>query len=179
MSDRIEKSCSYIRLQGALYLLAFLTFSVGDGITSLWMMEQRGIMGEANPLARYLLINYGSSGFMILKLWFGLMVLFVPFLIQRKSFEPVYWMVNGYLLSFIIAGTLASILNMQAAMNRDISLAPGDVILIFLSSVLLLTQLGEEIDRRTSPKAGGYLDCARNDIMTALIYLIKIFSRQN
>lgn len=179
MSKNGGKACLYTRLQGMLYLLAFLTFSIGDAITSLWMIEQRGIMNEANPIVRYLILNYGSMAFMNIKIWFGLIVLFIPFLIQTKSNKPVYWMVNGYLVSFIIAGTLASMLNIQAAMNRDIFLSPGEVIIIFLISVLVLTEIGERIDRLTRPKAGSYLDCARKDIITALVFLIKLFSRQN
>ena len=178
ISEHGGTACSYTRLQGVLYLLAFLAFAIGDGITSLWMMEQKGIMGEANPFARYLIINYGPMGLMGMKIWFGFIVLFIPFLIQKKSYDPIYWMVNGYLVSFIIAGTLASILNIQSAMNRVVFLSPGEVIFIFLGSVLLLTNLGEGIDRRTRPEVGSYVECARNDIMTALVYLINIVSKE-
>ena len=178
ISEQGGKACSYTRLQGMLYLLAFLAFAIADGITGLWMMEQRGVMGEANPLVRYLIINYGSMSVMGMKLWFGFIVLFIPSLFQKKSHEPIYWMVNGYLVSFIIAGTLASILNIQAATNRVIFLSPSEVVFIFLSSVLILTHIGEGIDRRTRPEVGSYVECARNDIMTTLVYIINIVSKE-
>lgn len=178
MNDSTGHGCFYTRLQGALYFLAFLTFAIGDGITGLWMIEQKGVMGEANPLVRYLIINYGSIGVMGMKLWFGFIVLFIPHLIHRKSYESIYWMINGYLVSFIIAGTLASILNIQAGMNRVVFLSPSEVILIFLSSVLILTHLGEEIDRRTCCEVRSYVECARHDVMAALVYLISIFSKE-
>jgi len=50
-------SCWYNRLQGALFLLAFLTFGIGDAITSAQMVEQRGIMGEGNLIVRYMILN--------------------------------------------------------------------------------------------------------------------------
>ena len=179
MNDSTKKrACFYTHLQGALYFLAFLAFAIADGITGLWMIEQKGVMGEANPLVRYLIINYGSMSVMGMKLWFGFIVLFIPFLIQKRSYEPIYWMVNGYLVSFIIAGTLASILNIQSAMNRVVFLSPAEVIFIFLSSVLILTHLGEGIDRRTRPEVGDYVECARNDIMTALVYIVNIVSKE-
>lgn len=171
-----QGSCSlwYTRAQGALFILAFLTFGVGDGLTSLWMMEQRGFMSEANPIARDTINNFGASGFIGVKIWFTTVVLFIPFMIQQRSHKPVYWMITGYLVSYIVAGTLAIILNIRAAMYESVFLSPQQVIFLFLSSVLLLTQVGEEIDRRTTPKKICYLDCAVRDAITALAIISDI-----
>lgn len=171
--EKEPRSCWYTRLQGALYLLAFLTFGIGDTITSVWMIGQRGIMGEANPLLRYIIIHSGISGYVGLKIVVTIVILSVPFVIQTRSHQAFYWMINGYLVSFAVAGTLASILNIKAARNEVIFLSPGYVVFLFLSSVLVLTYIGEEIDRRTNPKIRGYIDCAVYDIMSFIALLIR------
>ncbi len=178
MSEEGSYSLWYTRAQGALFILAFLAFGIGDGLTSLWMMEHRGVMGEANPIARDIITNFGASGFMGLKIWFTTVVLFIPFMIQQRSHKPVYWMITGYLVSFIVAGTLAIILNIRAAMNESVFLSPEQVIFLFLSSVLVLTQIGEEIDRRTPPKKICYLDCAVRDAISALAIISDITSKK-
>lgn len=158
-------SCWHNRLQGALFLSAFLTWGLGDALTSLWMIEHRGITGEANLIAQYIIINYGASSFIAMKIWFTTIVLFfVPFLMQKRSQEPVYWMINGYYLSFFIAGALAMILNIQAAQNEALLLQPELVIFLFLSSIFILTSIGEEIDKRTNPRIRSYFDCFLYDI---------------
>lgn len=175
-----QESCSlwYTRTQGALFLLAFLTFGVGDGLTSLWMIEQRGVMSEANPIARDIINNFGASGFIGVKIWFTTVLLFIPFMIQQRSHKPVYWMITGYLVSYIVAGTLAIILNIRAAMYESVFLSPEQVIFLFLSSVLMLTQVGEEIDRRTTPKKICYIDCAVSDAISALSVISDITSKK-
>ncbi|MCZ7400483.1 MAG: hypothetical protein O8C62_12575, partial [Candidatus Methanoperedens sp.] len=120
------------RLQGALFLSAFLAWGLGDALTSLWMIEHRGITGEANLIAQYIIINYGASSFIAMKIWFTTIVLFfIPFLMQKRSQDPIYWMINGYYLSFFIAGALAMILNIQAAQNEALLLSPEQVIFLF------------------------------------------------
>lgn len=158
-------SCWHNKLQGALFLLAFLTWGLGDALTSLWMIEHRGITGEANLVARYIITNYSASSFVAIKIWFTTIALFfIPFLIQKRSQEPVYWMINGYFLSFFIAGALAMILNIQAAQNEALFLSPEQVIFLFLSSIFILTSIGEEIDKRTNPRIRSYFDCFLYDI---------------
>lgn len=160
-----NSSCWHNKLQGALFISAFLTWGLGDAVTSLWMIEHRGITGEANLIAQYIIINYGASSFIAMKIWFTTIVLFfVPFLMQKRSQEPVYWMINGYFCSFFVAGVLAMILNMQAAQNEALLLSPEQVIFLFLSLIFILTSVGEEVDKRTNPRIRSYFDCFLYDI---------------
>ncbi|MCX9025407.1 MAG: hypothetical protein OIN85_04845 [Candidatus Methanoperedens sp.] len=165
-------SCWHNKLQGALFLSAFLTWGLGDAVTSLWMIEHRGITGEANLIAQYMITNYGASSFIAMKIWFTTIVLFfIPFLIQKRSEQPVYWMINGYYLSFFVAGVLAMILNMQAALNEALLLQPEQVIFLFLSLIFILTSVGEEVDKRTNPRIGNYFDCFLSDIAKVLTFI--------
>ncbi len=168
-------SCWYNRLQGALFLLAFLTFGIGDTISSIRMIGQRGIMGEVNPLIRYIILNYGTSDFIALKLSFTIVILFMPFLILD---EASYWKINGYLVSFIAAGTLGTVLNIQAARNERLLFSPEQTIFLFLILVLLLTSIGEEIDKRTHPKIRPYVVCLLNDIAIILNTVTCIFKKK-
>lgn len=158
----------YTRLQGALYLMVLLTWGFGDAITSLWMIEQQGLMREGNLIARYIISYYGASNFIMIKVSFTLMVLFFALQLQVTSHRPVYWMINGYLFSFIVGGTLAMILNIQAAMNVALIILPQQVILLYISLVLILTNIGEVIDTITHPRIRNYFDCALNDISLIL-----------
>ena len=57
--DNQYDSCWYNKLQFFLLLLAFFTFGIGDTISSIHLIEQKGIMGEWNLIVRYLILNYG------------------------------------------------------------------------------------------------------------------------
>ncbi len=164
-------SCWYNRLQGALCLLAFLAFGIGDTITSIWMIEQRGIMGEGNPIIRYIILNYSTSDFILIKIFFTIVLLFVPFLILD---ETNYWTISGYIISFIVAGTLGTILNIQAARNERLLISSEQAILLFSILVLVLTSVGEEIDKRMHPKIRPYVACLLNDIAIILISITSL-----
>ncbi len=167
-------SCWHNKLQGALFLLAFLTWGIGDAVTCISMVEKRGVAGEANLIAQYVISNYGISSFIVMKIWVTIVVLFfIPFLIQKGSEEPVYWMINGYFLSFFIAGLLAVILNIQAAQNEALLISPEQVIILFLSSIFIFTSIGEEIDKRTNPRIRSYLECLMFDIAKFLAFIIN------
>ncbi|MGB8216558.1 MAG: hypothetical protein WCE94_04575 [Candidatus Methanoperedens sp.] len=167
-----NSSCWHYKLQGALFLSAFMTWGIGDAVTSLWMIEHRGITGEANLIAQYIIINYGASYFIVMKIWFTTIVLFfIPFLIQKRSEKPVYWMINGYYLSFFVAGVLAMTLNIQAAQNEALLLQPEQVIFLFLSLIFILTSVGEEVDKRTKPRIRNYFDCFLADIAKVLTFI--------
>jgi hypothetical protein len=168
-------SCWYNRLQGALFLLAFLTFGIGDTLSSIKMIGQLGIMEEVNPLIRYIILNYGTTDFIAIKLSFTIVILFIPFLILD---EAAYWMISGYLVSFIVAGTLGTVLNIQAARNEPLLFSPEQVIFLFLILVLVLTSIGEEIDKRTYPKIRSYVVCLLNDISIILVTVISIFKKK-
>ncbi len=168
-------SCWYNRLQGALFLLAFLTFGIGDTISSIMMIGQRGIMGEANPLIRYIILNYGTSEYIVIKLSFTIVILFVPFLIVN---EETYWTISGYLVSFIAAGILGTVLNIQAVRDERLLFSPEQVIFLFLILVLVLTSIGEEIDKLKHPKIRPYVVCLLNDFSIILVTVTSIFKKK-
>jgi hypothetical protein len=135
-------------LQGALYLLAFLTFGLGDAITCSWLIEQRGIEYESNPIVRFIIYNYSVSSFIDLKIIFTLGLLFITFMIQISSYESVYWIINAFLASLIIGGTISIILNIQVTAYEIPFLTPEQAVFIFIVSIFILTRIGEEIDER-------------------------------
>ncbi len=171
-------SCWYNRLQSALYLLAFLTRGLGDPISGLWMIEKQGIMRESDPILRYVFINYGAITFLGLKVLLTLVFLFIIFLIQKSSKQPVYWTVNGSLIAFIAAGTLSTILNIQAARNEVVFLSPLQVIFLFLLLAWLLMSIGEEIDKQSHTIKRANFDCLLRDIAIILTVLINIFKNK-
>jgi hypothetical protein len=172
-TNNSNNTCWYTRLQGILILLVFLTYGLGDAITSIYMIEKRGIMYEANPFARYMLMNYGTQFFFAIKLWFtAFVILFVPFLIQVNSKRPIFWMLNGYLISFIIGGIIGIFLNVQVMNNEILSFQPEQALIIFFAMVLIFTTIGEEIDKRMPIKID-YLDCTLNDLALLLFFIFN------
>lgn len=164
----------YNGLQGALYLLAFLAFGIGDTITSVWMVGQWGIMGEGNPLIQYVILNYGILNYIAIKICVTIVLLSVPSLVLDEG----YWTINGYLVSFIVAGTLGTVLNIQTTRIERLLLSPEQVLFLFLTIVLVLTRLGEEIDKQTHTKIRPYADCLLNDITIILVRVIYIFKKK-
>ncbi len=71
-----------LNVQHILYITAFLTFGIGDGVTAAYMMSVLGAGIEANPAARYLFTTYGFNGLVIAKMWLTFVVLFAVFVIQ-------------------------------------------------------------------------------------------------
>ncbi len=169
MKNDIEySSLWYIRFQGILCLLVFLTWGLGDALTCIYMVEQQGLMQEGNIIVRSMIAYYGASTFVMFKIWFTLLIISTPFIFKQ---ENSYWMINGYLVSFIIGGALAMILNMQGAMNQPLLILPQHVILIYISSILIMTNIGELIDNVTHPKTRSFFDCGLNDLRSILGYM--------
>lgn len=171
-------SCWYNRLQGLLYLMAFLTFGLGDTLSSLWMIQHQGILRETNPILRYILLNFGVSNYCLFKMWLTLLILLIIFLIQVRSKEPIYWTVNGCLILLIIFGILAIILNIKAGKNEAVFLSAGEVIFLFLVMLYLLTNIGEKIDKLTHPEIKSYTDCFSNDFEIILALISKYLKRK-
>lgn len=176
--ERKYNSCWYNRLQVTLYLLAFLTFGVGDALSSLWMFEQQGIFREINPILRYLFLNYNVSTYLGIKIWFTIVILLMIFWVQINSKKPIYWTVNGCLISFIILGTLATALNIRAGRNEALFLSSGQVIFLYLILIFLLTSIGEEIDKRTYPKIKSFVGCLLNDLVIVLVFVTNMLKKK-
>ncbi len=136
-------------------------------------------MREANPILRYILLNFSASTYLEVKISFTIMILLIIFLIQINSKVPIYWTVNGCLISFVILGTLATVLNIRAGRKEVLFLSAEQVIFLFIILVFLLTSIGEEIDKRTQPKIKPYIDCLFNDLMTILVFIINIFKNKS
>jgi hypothetical protein len=132
------------------------------------MVEQQGLMQEGNIIVRYIIADYGASTFVMFKIWFTLIILFTPFILKQGH---DYWMINGYLISFVIGGVMAMILNIQAAMNQPLLILPQHVILVYISSILVLTNIGEVIDKVTRPKTRSFFECGLNDLRSILVYM--------
>lgn len=133
-----------INLQRLLFLLSFLTYGVGDAITSVYMMDKTGVMGEANPIVQLMYIFNGGQGVIIIKMWFAFMILLFVWLVSRKG--DAYWTVNGFLFALFIGGTMAIRANLMAA-DGIVPPSPESIIITYLSLVLLFVMLGDQIDR--------------------------------
>ncbi len=170
--DKEYYSCWYNKLQFFLFLLAFFTFGIGDTISSINLIEQKGIMAEWNIIVKQIILNYGILNFITIKISVTLVLLFLPFLLINKT---AYWMINGYLVYFIIAGTIGTVLNMQAAKNEVQSLSSELAIVIFIISVLILTNIGDEIDKKANLKIRSHFDCLLEDVAIILRYIVNNF----
>ncbi len=170
--DKEYYSCWYNKLQFFLFLLAFFTFGIGDTLSSINLIEQKGIIAEGNFIVRLIILNYGISNFITIKISITIILLILPFLLIDKT---AYWMISGYLVSFFIAGTIGTILNLQAAKNGVPSLSPEQAIVIFMIIVLILTNIGDEIDRKTNLKIRSHFDCLLKDMAIILTYVINNF----
>jgi hypothetical protein len=133
-----------LNLQTILFLLSFLTFGVADGISAAYMMEKRGVIGEANPLIRFMYASRGSIGVIEIKIWMVIMVLSFVWNISRG--KDNYWMINGFLFALFVGGLMATGANLMAARGLEHP-APGTIIIIYLFMTMLLTTLGDEMDR--------------------------------
>ncbi len=134
--------------QHILYITAFLTSGIGDGVTAAYVMSVLGAGIEANPAASYLFATYGFNGQVIAKMWLTFVVLFAVFVIQLKSLTNMYWTMNDFLVALTAGGLMAVNANLTAVAGR-IPQAPDEIILIYLFLVLILTGAGSFVDNHT------------------------------
>lgn len=133
-----------ITLQRILYLLAFLTYGIGDGVTAVYMMEKAGPMQEINPVIRLVYIYTGGQGTIILKTWFTFLILSFVWFISRR--EKNYWMINGFLFSLFIGGIMA----MRANITAGTGMMPPSavsIVMTFLFLTVLFVTIGDEMDK--------------------------------
>ena len=140
-----------IKTQQILSILALLTFGLGDALTGAMMMESRSIGGEANSIVVYIYSNNGLAGLIAAKISFTLVLIFAAFLIYWNSNGKSYWMVNGFLISLVIFGLMASISNIQASLGLSF-LSPSKIMFIFFGLILVLVEAGDIIDNQISNK---------------------------
>jgi len=137
-----------MNLQHVLYFTAFLTFGIGDGITGAYMMDRLGVGIESNPFARYMFMEHGFWGMAAAKMWITVILLFVVFVIQLKSYDNMYWTVNGFLIALAAGGLMAVNANLTA-LAGEVTHAPSEIIFAFMALVLILTETGSFVDHHT------------------------------
>ncbi len=139
----IKYFISTASIQRTLFLLSFLTYGIGDGISAVYMMERTGVMREINPIVRFLYVSYGEQGLIIIKIWFTLLILFFVWIVSRRT--NTYWTINGFLSALFVGGIMAMYANLTAA-NNMVSLSSSSVITTYLALTVLLVLIGDLID---------------------------------
>jgi hypothetical protein len=135
---------STTNLQKLLFLLAFITYGVGDGITAAYMMDQTGVIREINPIVRFVHVSYGAQGVVSIKIWFALVMLFLVWIISRRT--NTYWTINGFLSALCVGGVMAMRANLMAAYGTTPPSA-SSIIMTFLMLTVLFVMLGDLMDK--------------------------------
>ena len=141
-----------ITLQRILFLTAFLTFGIGDGITSAYMMEAKGPYSESNPVVREMFVTLGFEGMIITKLWVTFIMLLATYIVQARSKDNIYWTINGFLIAQIAAGVMGIYANLSA-LGGEIHPEAGDIVFLYLAFVVILTGAGDFIDKHVVYRA--------------------------
>ena len=148
ITDIIRLSIKYListaNLQRLLFLLSFLTYGVGDGVTSAYMIERTGVMREANPIVRFVYASSGEQGIITFKIWFGFIILFMVWIISRRT--NTYWTINGFLSALCVGGIMAMRANLMAASGMNPP-SPSSIIMTFLTLTVLFVMLGDLMDK--------------------------------
>ncbi len=144
----IKYLLSTINLRKMLFLSSFLSYGVGDGVTAIYMMEQTGVSREVNPIVRFMYANSGKQGVITLKMWIALVILFLVWIISRKT--NLCWTINGFLFALTIGGVMAVRANLMAAYGMSPP-SPGSVISTFLVMVILFVMIGDLLDKLYVP----------------------------
>jgi len=134
-----------LNLQHYLFLVAFLTFGAGDGITAAFMMEMHGAVIEANPISSFLFTTQGFYGFILAKIWLTFAILLAVYVVELRASSNVYWTVNGFLTALIAGGMMAINANLTA-MAGKISQSPDTIIFSYLFLVLVLIEASSFLD---------------------------------
>lgn len=140
----IKYLISTVNLQKLLFLLAFLTYGVGDGITAVYMMDRTGVMREINPIVRYMYVSSGAQGVVTIKIWFTFLILVFVWIISRKT--NTYWTINGFLSALCVGGVMAMRANLMAAYGLPPPPA-ASIITTFLFLTVLFVMLGDLMDK--------------------------------
>lgn len=135
---------STANLQRLLFLLSFLTYGVGDGVTAAYMMDNAGVVREVNPIMRFVYLSSGAQGVIGVKIWFTFLILFLVWIISRKA--NAYWTVNGFLSALCVGGIMAMRANLMVAYGMTPPSA-GSIIMTFLFLTVLFVMIGDVMDR--------------------------------
>jgi len=148
VTDIIWLAIKYIRstanLQRLLFLLSFLTYGVGDGVTAAYMMDKRGATYEVNPIVRFMYASSGAQGVIVIKIWLTFLILFSVWIISRRS--NTYWTINGFLSALCVGGAMAMRANLMTAWGMT-SPSASSIIMTFLILTVLFVMLGDLMDK--------------------------------
>lgn len=151
ISDVIRLSIKYListaNLQRLLFLISFLTYGVGDGVTAAYMIEKNGVMREANPIVQFVYASSGAQGVITFKIWFGFIILFLVWVVSRRT--NTYWTINGFLAALCVGGIMAMRANLMAAYGMTPP-SPDSVIMAFLILTVLFVMIGDMMDKLSS-----------------------------
>lgn len=140
-----------LTFQHLLYFFVFMTFDIGDAVTSSMMMEARGISAEYNTLVQQIFVNYGLSGLIGAKL----LLIIVPLIIASTVVKNSYWFINGVLVSLILAGLMATQANLQAMASLPY-MSPMEINVLYLKILFVLSAVGIIMDSYSESKEKGY-----------------------
>jgi hypothetical protein len=133
-----------MNLQKILFLLTFLSFGAADGISAAYMIGEQGVIRESNPLVRFMYASRGNNGVIEIKIWLVLIMLYFVWNVSKGRHN--YWMINGFLFALFVCGLMATGANVMAARGLEYP-ASSTIITTYLFLVLLLTMLGDAMDR--------------------------------
>ncbi len=154
ISDIIWLSIKYListtNLQRMLFMLSFLTYGVGDGVTAAYMIEKTGVMREANPLVQFVYASSGAQGVITFKIWFVFIILLLVWIVSRRT--NTYWTINGFLAALCVGGIMAMRANLMAAYGMTPP-SPESVIMAFLILTVLFVMIGDMMDKLSSNSA--------------------------
>ena len=136
----IKYLISMANLQRLLYLLSFLTYGIGDGVTAAYMIEKIGVMREANPFVQLVYASSGAQGVITFKIWFAFIILLLVWIVSRRT--NTYWTINGFLAALCMGGIMAVRANLMAAYGMTPP-SPESVIMAFLILTVLFVMIGD------------------------------------
>ncbi len=145
----IKYLISITNLQRLLFLIFFLTYGVGDGVTAAYMIERTSVMQEANPIVQFVYASSGPQGVIAFKMWFGFILLLLVWLVSRRA--DTYWTINGFLAAFSVGGIMAIRANLMAAYGITPP-PPESVIIDTLILTVLFVMIGDAMDKLGSSK---------------------------
>lgn len=140
-----------LNFQHFLFFSVFVTFDIGDAVTASMMMESNGISSEYNMIVKYIFVNHGLAGLIAAKLLF----IIVPLIIASMVVERSYWLVNGVLVSLIIAGLMATQANLQKLVGLPF-MNPVEINSIYLTFLFILGTAGTILDHYSSDSSSTF-----------------------
>ncbi|MBW6471260.1 MAG: hypothetical protein K0A90_08580 [Methanosarcinaceae archaeon] len=137
-------------IQFSFAAFAFITFGIGDGVTSAYMIHINGIMAEANPLVRSVVESHGLTGLIFFKMYTTFILLSIAVILEKRSKDSSYWMTNGFFTALAIGGVMATTANLMRVYGFEVlgfgMPSPAQLILVYLGLTFAFVTVGEFMD---------------------------------